>query len=333
MTTMPVYRAAAAASFALLTAAAMSGPAKAADAEQVVDALNAIFGKQGANMRASHAKGQCVKGTFTPATEAKALTKSASFAAPLPVVGRFSMGGGNPKIPDGTKAAVRGFAFKIDPDGKATTQFVMANAPVQFARNLDQMLGFLKARAPGADGKPDPEKIKAFAEANPDTKRQGAYLASKPVPASYAGVNYWGIHAYTVTNAEGADKIVKFKLVPVAGEAGLTDDEAKAKPADFLVAELTERLAKGPASFDLVAIPGEAGDATNDPSSMWKDEETRKTVKLGTLALTALEDSKVCDGGIFDPTILADGIAGPKDDDLFAVRSPSYAISATRRVN
>ncbi len=305
----------------------------AAEPGEVIDALNAIFGKQGPGMRASHAKGQCVKGTFTPAPDAASLTKSASFSAPRPLLGRFSVGGGNPKIADGTKAAVRGFAFAIDPNGKASSEFAMLNAPVQFAKSLDQMLGFLQARAPGADGKPDAEKIKAFAEANPETKRQGAWLASHPVPASYAGVGYWAIHAYTATNAAGESKIFKLKLVPTAGDAGLSDDEAKAKPADFLVAELSERLGKGPASFDVLATLAAAGDATNDPSQMWKDEESRPTLKLGTIAITALEDNKVCDGGIFDPTNLAEGIAGPKDDTLFAARSPAYAISASRRAN
>lgn len=321
-----------AASIVALTLAAPT-LARAAEPEQVVDALNAVFGKQAPGGRASHAKGQCVTGTFTPTAEAKALTKSASFAGPHKILGRFSMGGGNPKIADGTKAAVRGLALSIDPEGKANSQFVMVNAPVHFAKNFEQMHGFLKARAAGADGKPDPEKVKAFAEANPETKRQGAWLASKPVPASYAGVGYWAIHSYTLMNAAGAAQLVKFKLVPTAGEAGLTDDEAKAKPAEFLSAELTERLAKGPASFDVLAIPGLATDKTNDASQTWADEDTRKTIKMGTVAITALADSKACDGGIFDPTILADGVAGPKDDDLFAVRAPSYAISASRRAN
>jgi len=40
---------------------------------------------------------------------------------------------------------------------------------VLFAKSLDQMLAFLAARAPGADGKPDAEKVKAFSAANPET--------------------------------------------------------------------------------------------------------------------------------------------------------------------
>jgi catalase len=315
------------------TLVAWPGAAQARDPEAAVNALNAVFGKQGAQMRASHAKGQCVKGTFTPAAEAAALTKSIAFAAPVALLGRFSMGGGNPKVSDAAKTTIRGFAFRLDPGGKGQSEFVFGSAPVQFAKNLEQFQGFLEARVPGADGKPDAEKIKAFAEANPETKRLGAYLASKPVPASYGGVSYHGVHAYTAANAAGAKQVIKFKLVPSAGEVGFTDDEAKAKPADFLVGELTERLAKGPVAFNLLAVLGEAGDATNDPSAQWKDEDTRKTVTLGALAVTALEESKTCDAATFDPTILADGVAGPADDPLFAARSPAYAISLSRRAN
>lgn len=296
-------------------------------AEAIIDSINAIFGKQ--KVRSSHAKGQCVTGTFTPTADATGLSKSPHFAKPVPFLGRFSMGGGNPKIPDAAKAAPRGLAFRLDPDGKSS-DFAFINTPVQFAKNPAQFHGFLLARQPGADGKPDPAKIKAFADANPETTNQGKWLASRPVPASYAGVNYWGVHAYTLTNAAGAAKIVKFKLTPTAGETGLTDDEAKAKPAEFLVDELKDRLAKGPAGFDLVAILGEAGDPTGDVTAMWPEDQ-RKSVKLGTLAVTALADAAKCDAGTFDPTQLADGISGPKDDPLFEIRSPAYAISLSRR--
>jgi len=312
--------------FALSAAA----PAQAQDVEAVVNSLNAVFGKQAVGQRASHAKGQCVTGTFTAAADAKSVSTAFAYDKPVPVQARFSMGGGNPKIADGTKTASRGLAFKLDPGGKVTSEFAFVNAPVQFAANFDQMAAFIAARIPGADGKPDPEKVKAFGEANPNTKAQGAYLASKPVPASYAGVNYWGVHGYQATNDKGETKLIKLKLV-TAAEAGLTDDEAKAKPADFLVGELTERLAKGPQTFTLVAIPGEAGDKTDDLTKQWANEDARKTITLGTLAITAIVPNATCDAGIFDPTNIASGLAPSKDDTLFAPRSPSYAISLTRR--
>lgn len=315
---------------ALLTGL-VTGTARADDAtpEQLVDGLNAVFGKH-AGARASHAKGICVKGEFRPAAEASGLSKAAPFARTVSVLGRFSMGGGKPNLPDATKAAPRGFAIRLDDAASSYTDLVMISAPVFFAKTPAQMLGFLQVRKPGADGKPDQEKIKAFSAANPDTTKQGAWLSSHPVPASYAGVNYWAVHAYTLTNAEGHSTTVKLKLTPSAGEEGLTDDEVKAKPADFYKADLEERLAKGPVEFALHAIIGEASDPTDDPTASWPENE-RKSATLGTVSITALAEDASCDATTFDPVNLAEGIVGPDRDPIFAVRSPAYAISLTRR--
>lgn len=71
------------------------------------------------------------------------------------------------------------------------------SVPLFFAKTPEQVVEFLKVRTPaeGAD-KPDPEKVKAFSDANPETTRQGAWLNARPVPAGYGDVNYWGVHAF-----------------------------------------------------------------------------------------------------------------------------------------
>ncbi len=43
---------------------------------------------------------------------------------------------------------------------------------------------------------------------------QGAWLKARPVPASYTAVTYWGVHTFTLVNAEGDKQIIKWKLVP-----------------------------------------------------------------------------------------------------------------------
>ena len=64
---------------------------------------------------------------------------------------------------------------------------------------------------------------------------------------------------------------------------------------------------------------------------MWP-EENRKRVKLGTIAITALEANAVCDEKTSDPVInLPEGVAGPANDPMFEIRSPAYAISRSRR--
>lgn len=296
--------------------------------EQLVDALNGLFGKH-AGARGSHAKGQCVKGAFTPTADAAALSKAPMFAGPVPILGRFSFGGGNPKAGENAKSP-RGLAMRFDPDGKSPIDFVQLSAPIFFASTPEQALAFLQVRAPGADGKPDADKVKAFTDANPNTAKQGAFVASKPIPASYAGLNYWGIHAFIAENGKGDKTTIKFKTVPLAGELGLTDDEAKAKADDFFTADLKERLGQAPIGFNLTAIVGENDDPTGDPTVQWPEGE-RKSVNLGKIEITALEDNAVCDATTFDPNNLADGLSGAPGDLVLPARGPSYAVSLSRR--
>jgi catalase len=315
---------------ALGATGAVAGEGSPSSAD-LVDALNAVFGKH-PGARGSHAKGICVKGTFRPDADASRLSKAPQFQAKVPVLARFSLGGGNPKAADNAKANVRGFAMRFNPDGD-DSDLVMVSTPVFFARTPEQFIEFLKVRVPVAEGSgPDQDKIKAFAEAHPETTSQGAWLASRPVPASYAGVNYWAIHAFTLTNAEGQTKTVKFKAIPAEGEEGLTDEEAKTKGTDFYAAELKERLAEGAARFKFVAMIGEEGDPTDDPTAMW-DEDTRTKASLGTLSIEAFEEDTVCDAITFDPTNLAAGVEGPKNDLIFGARSGAYAVSLSRRIS
>lgn len=297
---------------------------------ELVDALNGVFGKH-PHMRASHAKGFCVTGKFTPAADAAKLSKAPQFSKSVPLLGRFSIGGGNPKAADNAKGA-RGLAFRLDAGGGAASDFVMISVPVFFAKTPAQVVEFLKVRtpAPGAD-KPDPAAVEAFSKANPETTRQGAWVKEHPVPASYADASYFAIHAYTLTNAAGEKKLVKLKAVPSDGEKGLSDDEAKAKGADFYEAEIKERLAKGPIKFEFVAVLGKDGDQTADPTTRWDGEDERPTAALGTIEIDAIAPNEKCDATTFLPTSLPDGIAGPADDPIFAARSGAYAVSLSRR--
>jgi catalase len=317
----------AAATFAVALSASAASLARAEpDAESLINAFNAIFGKH-EGMRAAHADGICVKGTFVPTAEAATLSKAPHFDSktPVGVIGRFSMGGGNPAAPNTQKDNVRGMALHFDIGKGNTTDLVMISAPVFVARDPNQFLTLLTTVATK-----DKDKIGAYFKANPNSTNQATWLNARPVPASYAAVNYWGIHAFTFTNAEGKKQIIKYKVLPAGGEVGLSDDEVKTKAADFYRSELTERLAKGPFVFTLTAILGEAGDPLDDPTAFWP-EEKRKTVTLGTISITGLEDQKSCDAGIFDPTNVVDGIEGPENDTIFPMRSQAYAVSFSRR--
>lgn len=291
---------------------------------ELVDALNGVFGKH-AGTRAGHAKGFCVTGLFTPSPDAATLSKAPQFAKPVPIIGRFSLGGGNPQAPDNAKDNVRGLALRFDLGNGATSDLVTISAPVFFVKTPELFVELLKTVASG-----DQDKKKAFFEAHPESTRQAAWLNARPVPASYAGVNYFGVHAFTLTNTAGEQRVVKFKAIPEAGELGLTDDEAKAKGPDFYQAEMKERLAKPPVAFDLVAILGQKDDPTDDPTVMW-DEDSHATAPLGKVMIDAIAPDATCDAFSFVPANLADGIAGPANDPVFAARSGAYIVSLTRR--
>jgi len=300
-------------------------PTPAATPAAIVDALKSVAGNP-PKVRASFAKGRCVRGTYAPSDRAAEITRSLSFTKPSRVLARFSVGGGNPGVSDTNNLVLRGFSFRLGDD----TDILTETAPVHFARTLDQMLAFLEARIPGADGKPDSEKVRAFSAANPETLNQAKYVAARGLPGSFAGTTYWGVHAFPATNAGGETRFIKFKVSPVGGDVTLSEDEARAKSADFLHDDLARRIAAGDVRFNVMALLDRPGDPTMDVTLRWPDEENREQVRLGTIVITSLEANEACDGSIFNPVNLADGIGHPPDE-IFAARRTAYTISLAKR--
>jgi len=107
------------------------------------------------------------------------------------------------------------------------------------------------------------------------------------VPASFASVNYWGVHGFGFTNAQGATTWGKWLFEPAGGVQGLNDEEAKAKGADFLFADLRQRVAAGKARFDFNLELAEAGDPLDNPTIPLP--AGRKKVNLGQLHITQVE--------------------------------------------
>jgi catalase len=300
----------------------------AATPASIIDVLKAVAGNP-PKARASFAKGRCVRGTYVPSDRAKEITKSQSFTKPSRVLARFSVGGGNAKVADTNNLVLRGFSFRLGDDDHRS-DILVQSAPVHFAKTLDQMLAFLKARIPGPDGKPDMEKVRAFSAANPETLHQANYMAMRALPGSFAGTTYWGVHAFPATNSKGETRFIKFKIAPVGGDVTLSDDEAKSKSADFLHDDLDDRIAAGDVRLNVMALLDRPGDPTMDVTIRWPDEDTRETIRLGTIVITGVEENEACDASIFDPANLAAGIGYPPDE-IFAARRAAYTISLAKR--
>ena len=219
----------------------------AVDPTRMVDAFEATNGKF-EGYRRSGAKGICAMGEFVGSADGRALSTASAFAgSAVPVIVRFSVGGANPKAADNTKSQ-RNMALQFNLPGGEVWQMGNISAPVFGAASPVQMLGRVESLRPDPATKAaDPAKVKAFADANPEVLLQGKHFASQPVPASFAAVNYWGVHAFGFINSSGKKQWGKWVFEPVGGTAGLSDEEAKAKGPTFLLADLRDRVKAGSA--------------------------------------------------------------------------------------
>lgn len=296
-------------------------------AERIVDTMNKIHGAH-PGFRAVHAKGLCCKGTFiaTPAAAELCIAPHVQ-GATIPVTARFSNGSGKPTRADGARDE-RGMAVRFHlPDDRAT-DMVGLTLPVFFVSNPDDFLALLETQTPDPEtGKPDLDRIAAFAAEHPETERAFGFLMFTMSPASFANCTFFGIHAFHYEAPDGTKRWVRYRWIPTAGDATLTDEETRALGRDYLRADLEKRLAEGDIEFDLHLQIAEEGDDPTDPATPWPDE--RSLVHAGRLTLTEFTGTE-CEPMIFDPGRLIDGIER-SDDPILHMRSEAYSVSFERR--
>jgi catalase len=312
------------------TAQAQTMP-NASDPNAFINQFEATFGKFEGHRR-SGAKGICATGEFVGSSDARNLSIASVFAGkPIPVVVRFSVGGANPKAPDNTKSQRNlALAFTL-PNGE---QWLMGNisAPVFGASTPDQFLALIASRQPDPATKmANPAKVKAFNDANPEILLLPKFLASQPVPASYASINYWGVHAFGLVNTAGATQYGKWVFEPVAGVQGLSDEEAKAKGPQFLFDDLRERVKDGKVAFNFSFELAQAGDKIDSATTPLP--EGRKKVNLGQLKVTSVsaDGGGACLTTNYNPNVMPKGVV-PSADPMIAARAAPYAISLSRRL-
>ena len=291
--------------------------------------MNAIHGVH-PGFRAVHAKGSCCRGTFVATPEAAQVCVASHLqGAEIPVTVRFSSGSGKPSRADGARDE-RGMAVKFHlPDG-STTDVVSLTLPVFFVRNPDDFLAFLETQRPDPEtGKPDLDRVGRFIDAHPETQKATMFVMLNESPASFAGCTFNGIHAFLMTGPDGTVRAVRYSWVPDEDAATLTDAETRALGKNYLHEELERRFASSPPSWELrVQIATEEDDLT-DPTTAWPDE--REVITLGRMTLTEFA-GRDCDGMIFDPARLTEGIER-SDDPILHARSGAYSVSFERRTN
>lgn len=308
-----------------------ASPSAPVDPNAFLNQFEATFGKF-EGYRRSGAKGICAMGEFVGSAAARDLSTASAFSGkPVPVVVRFSVGGANPKAPDNAKSQ-RNLALQFNLPNGERWQMGNISAPVFGASSPQQFIALLASRQPDpATKQPDPAKVKAFNDANPEVLLQAKHFASQPVPASFASINYWGVHGFGFTNASGSTQFGKWIFEPAGGVQGLSDDEAKAKGASFLFDDLRQRVKDGKVAFNFNLELAQQGDKIDSATAPLP--QGRKKVTLGTLRVTGVSEDAggACLSMTFDPNVLPKGIV-PSADPMLAARALPYAVGLGRRL-
>jgi catalase len=289
---------------------------------QAIDRIRTTFGVGDAKHRTLHAKGGFYAGTFTATPRAGELSKAGHLGgAAVPILVRWSNGGGNPALPD--KAPdVRGMAVKFQLADGTSTDLLGQTAPRFVVRTPQAFIEFVEAAQ-------SPVKLPGFLLKHRDAV--GPLIANAKAkaissPKSYADPTYYMVHAYRWTAPDGSERWVRYVLRPAAS----TPPSGTYAGPDRLSQEMAARLGAGPVAFTLEVSVASDKDDPHDPMSVWKPIET---FDAGTLTITAVAEDPEAAGGVtvFDPTRMVDGL-GLSDDPILRYRPVAYTESVNRRV-
>ncbi len=278
--------------------------------------------------RRNHAKGLGVRGFFDSNGQGTRLSKAVVFqSGRVPVIGRFSLGGGDPHATD-ELSTVRGLGLQFSlPDGEQW-RTAMINLPVFPFRDPQAFYDNLVAsqRDPNTH-QPDPAKGAAFLASHPETARALAIIKSHAPSSGFDNAAYYSLNAFRFVNADGASIYVRWALAPVQPYAAATGGN---QGKDSLFDGLISSVQQHPLQWHLVMTVAQPDDPTDNATIQWP--EGREQVDVGTLTLDSVESEETSPARDinFDPLVLPAGMA-PSNDPLLSARSAVYSQSFTRR--
>lgn len=281
-----------------------------------------------AGFRRAHAKGVCISGYFDSNGKLAKYSTATIFKKGITAFsGRFSIAGNNPTAPD-LQAPVRSLAFTLSPETSEEWRVAMNTPPVMAVATPDAFYSQLKAFSPDPVTKSrDPEKIKAFFAAHPESQAFIEWKASYVPANSFATELYHSINAFYLIDNSGKKQAVRWVAVPQTVEENLPKLESSSP--DALQNQLSLLLEKQTVRFDLVFTLASDEDDVNNPTLPWPPE--RERVNAGALIITSSspQESQQCSQN-FDPLVLPNGMAATEDPILRA-RGAAYAESYRRR--
>jgi catalase len=290
-----------------------------------IDGFRSVFGVQ-QGFRKNHAKGVAVTGHFDSNGNGGELSRAAVFRpGQTPVIGRFSLTGGNPHVADAPGAA-RGLGLVFGFPGNTQWRTAMLNLPV-FPDNSPR--GFydrlLASKVVPATGQPDPAAMSAFLAAHPETAAAMAVIKQHPPSPGFADSTFWGLNTFFFVNDAGERTPVRWALMPV--QAALPPQPGG---ANALFDALVRQMRAGPLQWRLMLKVGTSADPLLDATLPWPND--RRVIDAGLLTLTSIETEAPGNARDvnFDPLVLPEGIE-PSADPLLSARSAVYAASYRAR--
>jgi catalase len=281
--------------------------------------------------RRNHAKGICVSGYFDSNGAGARLSKAIVFRpGRVPVIGRFSLSGGNPYISDGP-TVVRGMGLAFRPLNGEEWRTAMVNLPVfPFGTARGFYENLLASKPDPATGEPDPNKVKAFLTTHPETERAFSIIKANPFSSGFDDATYNSLNAFRLVNSTNASTPVRWAMIPVDPFKPEDPSQSMVRNKDYLFDTLIERIHNSPVQWSLIVTIGQPADPTDDATIPWPND--REHIDLGKLTIDQIKDETQgrCDNINFDPLVLPFGIA-PSDDPLLSARSAVYSQSFTRR--
>lgn len=214
-----------------------------------------------------------MKGTFTPTKEAGTLSIASHYnKGSTPVIARFSVGGGIPRISDVDDGATpKGLAVRSLVDEHVHTDLVSHTFDGFATRTGNEFLRVFRAletteaaldiaQATGgdtiketADFRSAAGAFQAFLARHPSA---ATFVTSpKPNPVNYGTVTYHEPNTHVLTNAEGKVTSVRYRLDPEDGEQLYPNDPTRleALSQSYLEEDLRNRLPERPIVFTIQA--------------------------------------------------------------------------------
>jgi catalase len=168
-------------------------PARLTDGFEQVDGVHPGF-------RRNHARGVGAVGFFESNGNGVRLSKALVFQpGRMPVIGRFSLGGGQPYAADKPDTA-RGLGLEFALANGELWRTAMVNLPVFPFRTpeafYEQMIA---SKADPATGKPDPAKMKAFIQHHPETVEALKVIKGQLPSSGFENSTFHSLNAFRCT--------------------------------------------------------------------------------------------------------------------------------------